>query len=495
MRKNGLVKISRLRNMGRWCACLVLCFVLALAGTSMLVPTPAQATCIIAPPPPAEEGVFYSHTFTAFSQQPGCPGCFDVLLGIQQINPPLPPELTWTGVTLSGTPPPGSAAQYQICFYCQEYAEVPVGSGVKEYPCICDMSHCWPTLPKCCQCKCVTLTILQGGPTPPPPPQAPTTYTFTVSIGPGLTEGETEVYADGKKIAEMAGDESKDFTAEIGTSPVISVESPIPGQQGTRFAVKDSAEKTVSEGNLSAYFDYAPAVFIEFITDPQAITTLPGSDYYGEGDKAQSSAPGTIETGEKGKEFHFLYWNLPNGQKSHMKSLSLTVSEPATITASYEMRYLLTVSSAYGDEEWSDWFPAGSQAEWKLTTSQVPMSGVLGFLGAKRKAVTPGDTTTMDGPKNITVEWRSDYTIPLIILAVVAALIVGGFFAYRRLAPARGGVAPATVEPEAPAAKKTAAKAKATKAKRATKSKFCPNCGDPVAEGELFCDKCGKKLK
>jgi ABC-type Fe3+-siderophore transport system permease subunit len=44
-------------------------------------------------------------------------------------------------------------------------------------------------------------------------------------------------------------------------------------------------------------------------------------------------------------------------------------------------------------------------------------------------------TVTMDGPKTVTAEWRMDYTMPYIILAVLVALmlaVAGMLFMKRR---------------------------------------------------------------
>lgn len=519
MRKIDRANISILRTVSRWCACLVVCCSLALGATSLLATEPAHAICQIDALAPVYECQYFAYYVTVQSYVGSYTGPDSYTCAITGFSgyqkPALPPGITINGATISGCAPAGSAGTYHLGFLCQEYKNLgfyPAG-GAHSYEKYVDFT----IIAGAPGCTCTGTGGTTGGGyyyTPPPPP-APSTYKFTVKIGPGLTEGQTEVLIDGKKKAELGGGESEEFEVDLGTSPVVSVKSPITGQQGNRFTVKGDAEKKVSEGDTSAYFDYAPAVYIEFATDPPGLTALSGTDWYSVGDRVQSSAPAYVDASDPGTRYTFLSWTLPNGQKSQMKSLSLTASAPATVTASYVTYYRLNVSSPYSPDD-TTWQKAGEEATWQVKNPQVSMDGIMGMLGGEMKAVNASGQIMMDGPKSVAVQYQPSY--PWLVFLLIAAVVIGGgLFAFFRLKAARAKASPAMVRAAAPVteattevkaaapaaaplpekaiAKETETEAKTTEDKPRTSPKFCPGCGDPVDKEENFCNNCGRKLK
>ena len=118
---------------------------------------------------------------------------------------------------------------------------------------------------------------------------------------------------------------------------------------------------------------------------------------------------------------------------------------PGDIIAKYDTYYRLTLVSPYGELEGSNWYKAGSKVEWGVVTSEVPVSGILGFFGGKLKAINDSGTEIMDTPKTITVTWKPDYTTPAILIPLSLLLIGLVVFVLYRLArglPLRPAVAP-----------------------------------------------------
>jgi hypothetical protein len=134
-------------------------------------------------------------------------------------------------------------------------------------------------------------------------------------------------------------------------------------------------------------------------------------------------------------------------------------------------------------------------------TSPIPESGFMGILGARimfdrwsgdLSGSTPTATIKMDGPKTVTAEWRTDYTMPYAIIGVTGAVIIVVallLLMKRRRAPVP---APAYQPPPVPTAAPTPLWPISPVAP-APAGKFCINCGEPMSSDAVFCRMCGKK--
>jgi hypothetical protein len=202
-----------------------------------------------------------------------------------------------------------------------------------------------------------------------------------------------------------------------------------------------------------------------------------------------------IEDGS-GIRYVFAEWN--DGQTTATRTV--TASSSVTYVAKFNTQYLLTVKSPMGDPQGSGWYDEGSMAQFSAR-SPVPLEGFMGTLGGKYvldhwSGDSTADTATasvaMDGPKAVKAEWRTDYTMPYVIIgAIVAAIaiIVALLLMRRRRAPAPTPTYP----PPAVAAPPPTVAMPSHPAAQLPTGKFCLNCGVPLPAHATFCNKCGSK--
>jgi hypothetical protein len=258
-------------------------------------------------------------------------------------------------------------------------------------------------------------------------------YKATITIGNGLKVGETKVYVSGSPIATLRGGESTKLSLDVGVSRSVSVDEIVqhPTDSGVRF--KAEVDRiTVSEASPDATFPYYTEYSIELKTEPSKVGQISGSGWYKEDYTLRISAPSEVnDPNDPGTQYRFAYWKLPTGESVSGRELSLTVDAAGTCVAYYDTYYKLTLTSPYGDAEGSDWYKAGSQAEWSMTNPQVRLPGILGVFGGKLNAVNSSGTTLMDGPETVTIEWEPDYTMPFIMIPLtIILLILGGWGLY-----------------------------------------------------------------
>ena len=601
MRKTSYGKVSGIKSVFRLCLCLVVCCVLALAGTALIV-KPVHAYDVVVPPLNAMECQTSTYQFT----YTGAPVCSptETITWVIQGNP------AWLTMSpngmLTAKPPKGSAgpwnffvsltesetgcwtppgliypctinvapcaalsfttnylppAQEGVKYYAQLGATggqapytwtpialppgltlsatgilsgtPPIGSG-GNYPLIVNVTD------SCCD----TTTGIQGTGTMT---IAYATYDILVSMDTSLKAGTSEVSVDDTPVGAMGGGDSQKVKGRIGTSHVVNCTTPVsdPQHEDIRF-VADDPSQMVNEVKPSAYFVFHPEYRIQLNSDPPGVAPLSGSNWIAKDETFTASAPEMVEPqGQKDTRYEFNCWLLPNGTTSPNKDLSFTVTSPGSCTAEYNTLYALTLASKYGNE--TTWYPAGKDVNWTVASPKHRMSGIMGAFGGTDTASNPNGTAYMNGPQQIPITYESHVLLPIFLMFLLAAVVLGGGgFAIYRYA-IQPGRAPTTLPPAGaarrlpeeivevktvivekekklpagkravkklppPAAKrlttgrgvagtgkttkKSAGKKEAPpKAKSKAKSNFCPNCGDPIAPGEIYCDKCGKKLK
>jgi hypothetical protein len=137
--------------------------------------------------------------------------------------------------------------------------------------------------------------------------------------------------------------------------------------------------------------------------------------------------PFEISTGT-GRKIVFVKWR--DGETSNSRTLTLT--DDTTLIATYKTQYLLTVNSPIGTPQGSGWYDDGSSTQFSVA-SPLRVEGVMGILGSKyvfqhwngdSTATTATASVTMDGPKTVTAEWRTDNTMPYITIGVIIVVVI-----------------------------------------------------------------------
>jgi len=142
---------------------------------------------------------------------------------------------------------------------------------------------------------------------------------------------------------------------------------------------------------------------------------------------------------------------LPDGDEDVNEDLDWKVTVPGKATATYDTYYLLTVTSTQGEVDGGGWYKAGTAADWSVEPAEVSMSGILGFFRGKLKPANATGTEVMNAPRTITVTWNPDYTMPAILISLLALFLIGGAFGlYRLLHPPQPKPVAPTLAPSPP---------------------------------------------
>jgi Putative Ig domain len=271
-------------------------------------------------------------------------------------------------------------------------------------------------------------------------------YEATINISAGLEAGQTNVYVQGASIATLHGGQSTTLALDLGAIRSVSVDPVVanPTQEGIRYQVEEKAI-TVTEASPNATFNYNTEYSITLKTEPTKVGQLSGSGWYKEGYTLRVTAPDNVnDPDNKGIQYRFAYWQFPTGETASGKDLNLTVNAAGICTAYYDTYYRLALTSPYGEAEGSDWYKAGSEAQWKMNNPQVKMQGILGIFGGKLNAVNSSGSALMDGPKTVTIDWLPDYTLPFIMIPLtIILLVLGGYGLYLLLRSLQPKPAPA----------------------------------------------------
>lgn len=249
---------------------------------------------------------------------------------------------------------------------------------------------------------------------------------YYVEIG-GLTQGQTNLLIDSSHEATLTGGQTYAFTSIPCESHTVMVDQTVqPPNSNIRFSVVGSNMKTLTTTDNHAYFNYEPEVYIQTASEPSGVTSPPGTGNYPVGSYFSSTVPGTVEpTTQQGTSYVFGEFRLPDGTTQPTTNVGFTVNQGGTVTAAYNTYYELTLHSDYPPIHETSLELAGSTATWDLSLHAVPMeSSLLAFLGGTISPVNSSGSQLMTGPSDVEIQWRSNYTGPIIAIVIILLVIV-----------------------------------------------------------------------
>jgi hypothetical protein len=299
-----------------------------------------------------------------------------------------------------------------------------------------------------------------------------TTATLTISTQGFPSDYTSGLSVDGKAVGSIAGGGTAKFQIKGDDVHTFQVDSYVSGQTGERFYTKSNSwtsekGKEVSVTSYTDYFSpyynvygydwyyyypyYAPTTqtvtqpfdqSYTFAYQPQYQLTVQndiggGASQSGWQPKDSTvnldtppivQSPSSSDTREV-----FVAWTI-NGQDVNNPQVTINMDKTYSAVAKYQKQFHVDVQSDLGNPTGAGWYNEGSVARVQVEKA-LPMNGILGALGARQVfdhwSVGGSNNIadiTVDAPKSVVAYWGQDYTVPLVIVVLIALGIVGLIF-------------------------------------------------------------------
>ena len=213
-------------------------------------------------------------------------------------------------------------------------------------------------------------------------------------------------------------------------------------------------------------------------TNPSSIGSVSGGGSYNSGSSASFSVSQSTVQVSSNTRYVFDHWS--GDYSGTGTSGTVTVNNPMTVTAVYQLQYYLNVQTDQGAASGSGWYNAGSAAQISVSTpisTQYGVSIVFDSWQGDTQSSSQTTTVLMNGPKNVVATWQADYSVLYLTAGVGIAIVLIAVFGALLLMRGNSsrGRATSVSQPMA-----------------ASAAGFCSNCGKPFQSAhDGYCASCG----
>jgi hypothetical protein len=242
-------------------------------------------------------------------------------------------------------------------------------------------------------------------------------YIVKVTIAGLPRDFETGVYLDGVYNGTIRGGESRSFNITVTAARwhqiVVDYYVPsIEGIHGTRFYCKDNSWSFSGPGEHT--FTYVTQYYLT-VTSQHGVTS--GSGWYDEGMLRVATISADIIPGASGTRYKFKGWG-GDASGSGLTSNEILMDGPKNAVAIWITQYFLDVSSNLPSikPKGSDWYDEGFTASFSVENIVSSGEGtryVFSSWSGDYEGSEPQGTITMNGPKKIVANFRTEYYVAI----------------------------------------------------------------------------------
>jgi M6 family metalloprotease-like protein len=152
----------------------------------------------------------------------------------------------------------------------------------------------------------------------------------------------------------------------------------------------------------------------QYYLNVQSPLAAAGAGWYDANARAVISLNSPVATGN-GVRYVFVKWS--GDLSGENQSQSIIMSGPKLVSALWATQYELKIESDYGHTTGAGWYEPGTQATFGVDTSVIDLSNdtrrVFTQWSGDASSNSQQGSVTMDGPKAIRADWRTQYLVAL----------------------------------------------------------------------------------